>query len=149
MNSRLFHLIGVGCKIVNCTQIAKNRKKLLTKKTNKWHWHREITLSQSIDKVGCVKKTKSGHIMTARPSGVLSRYTLPKNISLLTIGSKSTLPKATQIYKGFCEKSLTKCQKFSYLPFLGWKYLKFQFWKSFLISTNQDGSFDTHIGIVT
>ena len=95
------------------------------------------------------QKTKSGHIMTARPSGVLSRCTLPKNISLLTIGSKSSLPKAIWFYKGFCKKSLTKCQKFSYLPFLGWKYLKFQFWKSFLISTNQDGSFDTHIGIVT
>ena len=44
--------------------------------------------------VGCVKKTKSGQIMTAHPSGVLSRCTLPKNISLLTISSKSTLPKS-------------------------------------------------------
>ena len=26
MNSRLFHLRGVGCKIVNCTQVEKNRK---------------------------------------------------------------------------------------------------------------------------
>ena len=47
-----------------------------------------------IGKVGCVKKTKRCHIMTALPSGVLSRYTLPKKILLLTIGSKSTLPKA-------------------------------------------------------
>ena len=30
MNSRLFHLQGAGCKIVNCTQVAKN-KKILTK----------------------------------------------------------------------------------------------------------------------
>ena len=25
-NSRLFHLQGVGCKIVNCVQVTKNRK---------------------------------------------------------------------------------------------------------------------------
>ena len=87
--------------------------------------------------------------MTARPSGVLSRCTLPKSISLLTIRSKSTLPKAIQIYKWFCQKSLTKCQKISFLRFLGWKYPKFQFRESFLNSTNQDGSFDNHIGSVT
>ena len=71
--------------------------------------------------LGCVKKTKSGLIMTARPSGVLSRCTMPKNISLLTIGSKSTLPKAIQFYKGFCEKSLTKCQNLSLFQFQGRK----------------------------
>ena len=28
MNSRLFHLQGVDCKIVNCTQLVKKERKL-------------------------------------------------------------------------------------------------------------------------
>ena len=32
MNSRLFHLQGVGCKIVNCTQVAKKEKENWTNK---------------------------------------------------------------------------------------------------------------------
>ena len=52
MNSRLFHLIGVGCKIVNCTQVAKNRKhdKQNQKDKNKKYRHREISLNQIIHK---------------------------------------------------------------------------------------------------
>ena len=32
INSRLFHLQGVGCKIVNCTQVAKKEKENWTNK---------------------------------------------------------------------------------------------------------------------
>ena len=85
--------------------------------------------------------------MTAHPSGVLSKCKLPKNTVILTIGSKSILPKAIWFKKDFvknppcpkqfkftkdlAKRSLTKCYKFSYLQFLGWKYLEFDFWESF------------------
>ena len=32
MNGRLFHLQGVGCKIMNCTQVAKKEKENWTNK---------------------------------------------------------------------------------------------------------------------
>ena len=35
MNSRLFHLQGVGCNVINCTQVAKQRKKMTTKQKEK------------------------------------------------------------------------------------------------------------------
>ena len=39
MNSRLFHLQGEGCKIVNCTQVAKKTGRT-KKKENKKDWQR-------------------------------------------------------------------------------------------------------------
>ena len=48
MNSRLFHLKDVGCKIVNCTQVAK--KENMTNKTIKIK-----TKSKEIDISLCIK----------------------------------------------------------------------------------------------
>ena len=49
MNSRLFHLQGVGYKIVNCTQEAKKEKK--TGRTNKKIKAKSIDIDRSL----CVK----------------------------------------------------------------------------------------------
>ena len=35
MNRIVFHLQGAGCKIVNCTQVAKNRKNTKQKDKNR------------------------------------------------------------------------------------------------------------------
>ena len=49
MNSRLFNLISVGCKIVNCTQDAKKKEKQINDKTTSIDMDK-FSLSQIIHK---------------------------------------------------------------------------------------------------
>ena len=70
MNSRLFHLQGVGCKIVNCAQFARDGGKINDK-----------TKSIDIDKSLCLKvyiKVKSfGQALMPPPPSVGRAYFCP------------------------------------------------------------------------